>query len=433
MTMTRLPLLLALLLPAPLAAQGSPLTLNGAVALGRARGVQGEIARLNARAVDRRAGQHTSELLPNINASAGVSRQTNNLTEFGLAIPGFPAVTDPFTLYAFRARATQVLFDRSVWDRRRGGEAEANAARYDATAGADAAGFTAGVAWLRAVSAEETVRAREADSLVAAELLRMAREQLQAGTSAAIDVTRAELNASVVRGELVSARNARALARLDLNRALLFPADTVLVLSDTLDAGTEGLPSDADSAVAFAMAHRPEMAAERERTRAQALQRAAVTWENLPSVAGFGQMNQSGMTMDSLHYSWSLGVQVTVPIFDGLRRQRRAQEQGAKLDAQEFRERDLRNAIAIDARGALLDLASSREAVEVAAERLQLAEQELRQAEERFRAGAAGSVETSQAQLGLFSARDGLIQTKVNLGSARVRAYRALGALDQLR
>ncbi|MBW8772265.1 MAG: TolC family protein [Gemmatimonadetes bacterium] len=413
--MTRLPLLLALLLPASLVGQGTPLTLNGAVALGRARGVQGEIARLNARAADRRAGEHTGELLPNINATAGVSRQTNNLTEFGLAIPGFPAVTDPFTLYAFRARATQTLFDGSVLNRRRGGEAEAHAAEFDATAGADAAGLTAGLAWLRAVSAEETVRAREADSLVAAELLRMAREQLQAGTSAAIDVTRAELNASVVRGELVSARNARALARLDLNRSLLFPADTVLVLSDTLDAGTDDLPSDAASAVAFAMAHRPEMAAERERTRAQALQRSAVTWENLPSVAGFGQ-----------------GVQVTVPIFDGLRRQRRAQEQGAKLDAQEFRERDLQNAIAIDARGALLDLASSREAVEVAAERLQLAEQELRQAEERFRAGAAGSVETSQAQLGLFSARDGLIQTKVNLGSARVRAYRALGALDQL-
>jgi outer membrane protein TolC len=431
--MTRLLLLLSLLFPAAAAAQGTPLTLNAAVALGRARGVQGEIARLNARAADRRAGEHTAELLPNISASAGVSRQTNNLTEFGLAIPGFPAVTDPFTLYAFRARATQMIFDGSVLNRRRGGEAELSAAEHDATAGADASGLSAGLAWLRAVSAEETVRAREADSLVAAELLRMAREQLQAGASAAIDVTRAEVNASVVRGELVSARNMRAQSRLDLNRTLFFPADTVLVLTDSLDSGTDDLPSDAAGAVAFAMAHRPEMAAERERTRAQSLQRTAITWENLPSVAGFGQVNQSGMTMDSLHYSWSVGVQVTVPIFDGFRRQRRAQEQGAKLDAQEFRERDLENAVAIEARGALLDLASSREAVQVAGERLQLAEQELRQAEERFRAGAAGSVETSQAQLGLFSARDALIQTKVNLGSARVRAYRALGALDQMR
>lgn len=426
-------LILALVLgAAPLAAQ-APMTLHDAVVLGRARGVQGEIARLNARAADRRAGEHTGELLPTVSASGALSRQTNNLTEFGLAIPGFPAVTDPFDLYAVRARATQVIFDGSVLARLRGGEAESQAAQYDAQAGTDAAGLAAGLAWLHAVSAEETVRAREADSVVAAELLRMAREQLQAGASAAIDVTRAELNASVNRGQLVTARNARAQARLELNRALFFPADTVLVLADSLDASTDDLPSDATGAVAFATAHRPEMAAERERTRALGLQKNAITWENLPSVAGFGQVNESGMSTDSLHYSWSFGVQVTVPIFDGFRRQRRAQEQSAKLDAQQFRERDLQNAVGIEARGALLDVASAREAVAVAEEGLALATQELRQAEERFRAGAAGSVETSQAQLGLLTARDALIQSKVNLGSARVRAYRALGALDQMK
>jgi len=33
----------------------------------------------------------------------------------------------------------------------------------------------------------------------------------------------------------------------------------------------------------------------------------------------------------------------------------------------------------------------------------------------------------------LFTARDFLIQSKVTLGSARVRAYRALGAFDQMK
>jgi outer membrane protein len=126
-------------------------------------------------------------------------------------------------------------------------------------------------------------------------------------------------------------------------------------------------------------------------------------------------------------------VQVTVPIFDGMRRQRRAQEQNARVDAQSVRERDIHDQVEIEARSALLDLGSAREAVAVATERLQLAEQELRQSQERFRAGAAGSVETTQAQLGLFTARDFLIQSKVTLGSARVRAYRALGAFDQMK
>jgi outer membrane protein len=428
-----LALLATLLAPFPASAQQAPLTLQHAVALGRTRGVQGELARLNARAVDRRAAVTRGEYLPTVSASGAWSHQTNNLTEFGIALPGMQPVTDPFSLYAFRARATQTIFDGSVLNRIQGTGAEATAAGYDATATADANGLVAGLAWLRAVSAEETVLARQADSTIAADLLRMAREQLQAGMSAAIDVTRAEVNVAAIRGQLVSARNARAQSRLELNRALFFPADTVLVLADSLDASTADLPPDADAAVAFALAHRPETAAERERLRATQAQRTAITWDNLPSVGAFGQVNDVGQGIDSLHYSYSFGVQVTVPIFDGMRRQRRAQEQNARVDAQTVRERDVHNQVEIEARSALLDLASAREAVAVATERLQLAELELKQSEERFRAGAAGSVETTQAQLGLFTARDFLIQAKVTLGSARVRAYRALGAFDQMK
>jgi outer membrane protein len=424
--------LLALLAPLPLGAQ-QPLTLQAAVQIGRTTGVQAEIARYNARAADRRAAAHTGELLPSVEGTGGLSRQTNNLTEFGIALPGMQPVTDPFNLYALRARATQTIWNGGTWNRVKGSHAEAAAASYDATATADAGGLTAGLAWLAAVSAEETVNAREADSTVAAALLRMAREQLQAGTSAAIDVTRAEVNAAAIRGQLVTARNIRDRARLDLNRALFFAPDTVLVLADSLESSTAELPPDALTAVSFALEHRPETAAERERVRALAAQRSATTWDHLPSVTGFGQVNDVGQGIDSMHFSYAFGVQVTVPIFDGMRRQRRAQEQNARIEAQDLRERDVRHQIEIEARGALLDIASAREGVEVATERLRLAEQEMRQAEERFRAGAAGSVETSQAQLGLFSARDGLIQSKVNLGSARVRAYRALGAFDRLK
>ena len=65
-------------------------------------------------------------------------------------------------------------------------------------------------------------------------------------------------------------------------------------------------------------------------------------------------------------------------------------------------------------------------------ERLTLAEQELGQAQARFEAGVAGSVETTNAQASVAAARDALIQARVSYGSARVSAYRALGAMDQL-
>jgi len=70
--------------------------------------------------------------------------------------------------------------------------------------------------------------------------------------------------------------------------------------------------------------------------------------------------------------------------------------------------------------------------VAIAVNQLRLAEQELAQADERFRAGVAGSVETTNAQGSVIAARDAVIQARVNYGSARVSAYRALGIIDQL-
>jgi outer membrane protein TolC len=80
----------------------------------------------------------------------------------------------------------------------------------------------------------------------------------------------------------------------------------------------------------------------------------------------------------------------------------------------------------------VLDLSSAEQQVAIARERVGLAERELQEAEQRFRAGVAGSVETTNAQSAVIAARDALIQARVNYGTARVSAYRALGVIDQL-
>lgn len=87
--------------------------------------------------------------------------------------------------------------------------------------------------------------------------------------------------------------------------------------------------------------------------------------------------------------------------------------------------------MAVETRQAVLDLGSAETQVKLAGDRLRLAEQELAQARERFVAGVAGSVETTNAQAGLVAARDGLIQARVNAAVARVSVRRALGVLDQ--
>jgi outer membrane protein TolC len=433
----RLALLLLTLAPPTAAAQQpdtaeisrQPLTLLQAIASGRRQGVDAAIARLTLRAAEARTGQRRADLLPTISGAASYTRQRLNLDEFGL--PQATGVTDPFNVWSLQLRAAQTVFDASAITRLRAARDAALAAGYDARAVGELSGATAGLAYLRVLSADETVRAREADSVIAASLLDQARRLVAAGVSPAIDQTRSEVSSASVRTQLEVARNAADRARLDLLRTLDLPPGTRVRLADSLSLAELELPRDPDAAAAYAREHRAELAAERARTASARRSLAATRQENLPSLSLNGGYRESGR--QDLAGTYNLQVLLSVPILDGFRRQDRAKEDQARLEIQEIRERDLGNQVETEARQAMLDLASARQQVAIADERLRLAEQELVQAQERFEAGVAGSVETTNAQASVAAARDALIQARVSYGSARVSAYRALGAIDQIR
>jgi outer membrane protein len=432
-------LALALPLAAPVvgAAQqpvvpSGPLTLLQAIQLGRTQGVNAAIAQLNVRTADARVGQRRADLLPTISGNAAYTRQTLNLDEFGISLPGASGVTDPFNIYRLQLRGSQTIYDASVIGRLRAARDSAVASGLDAKAAGEISGATAGLAYLQALSARETVRAREADSAIAATLLGQARQLVGAGVSPAIDQTRSEVSFAAVRTQLEVARNGADRARLDLLRTLDLPSGTTLELADSLGPGALELPLDPDSAAAFAREHRAELAAERARTQAAHRSLGSIRAEYLPSLGLNGQYQQSGRQTGTLAGSYVVQLQLTVPILDGFRRQNRVKEENLRVEIQEIRERDLVNQVETEARQSVLDVASARQQAAIAGDRLRLAEQELAQAQQRFQAGVAGSVETTNAQSSVIAARDALIQARVNFGTARVGAYRALGVIDQL-
>ena len=192
------------------------------------------------------------------------------------------------------------------------------------------------------------------------------------------------------------------------------------------------LPLDPDSAAAFAREHRAELAAEHARTESAHRSLGAIRAEYLPSLGVTGAYQQTGQHTDALNGTYNVQLQLTVPILNGFSRQHRVKEQRLRVQVQEIREHDLVNQVETEARQAVLDLGSARQQVAIAGERLRLAEQELAQAQQRFQAGVAGSVETTNAQSSVIAARDALIQSRVNYGTARVATYRALGVIDQL-
>jgi outer membrane protein TolC len=284
------------------------------------------------------------------------------------------------------------------------------------------------------VRGQAAVLARQADSTIAAELVALAQAQKAAGVSAAIDVTRARTQLVTAEGLLLVARNQLDRARIELTRALGLEAATRLTLTDTLAGalGAADVPAQRDSAVAAALAQRPDLKAELARAGAARQTGAAIRAERLPRLAVGADYGVNGPTMPRSIATRDLTLQVSVPLIDGFRREARLAEQDAVVRESEVRERDLRQQIVADVDGALLDLHSANAQQVVAAEQLRLAADELSQSRQRFKAGVAGNIEVINAQSSLIRARDADIDARFAAASARVSLARAAGVARTL-
>jgi len=438
-------LLLAAVLaaPEPLAAQqaeaGAPalaLTLGEAARLAARQSAPADQARFRAVAAEARIRLARADLLPGISGVLFDGQHTLNSAAFGISLPGFDPngqVIGPVRTPDFRISGAFTLFDLAAIWRVRSAGAGARAAGADAAAVADEAGVRAAGAYVALLRAEALLEARTADSTLASDLLDIARRGAAAGVSVALDVTRAEAQLAEARSDLIGARRDRDMGRLTLRRRLGLPLDATVLLTDRLDgpALTEAAPA-ADSAVARAVRERPDVRAAVEGDRAAGDRLSAIRAEYLPSVGVFGDQGFAGGPYAHLLRTYSYGIRVSVPIFDGLRRSARAGEQTALLREAEARERDLRQQVEADVRGALLDVASGREQVAAGRERLRLADREYAEARERFRTGVSGNADVVQASSSLNRARTRLVDALVSFQTARVALARAQGTVTLL-
>jgi outer membrane protein TolC len=325
------------------------------------------------------------------------------------------------------------VFDAGARQRVRAAQASVTAANADVSNVAEQAATNAAAMYVRAVRADAALAARVADSTLAADLVAIARDQLTAGVGVALDVTRAQAQLANARAQLIAARNDRDRSRLDLRRALNLPLDTPLELTDSLTTLTLPEVTSEQAAVDTALSNRPDIREADLQLAAAQQQLSAVRATRLPTVGVFGNDGPTGISLPHLLNTYTYGVQVTWPVFEGGRREGQTQEQEAVVRDIEVRRRDLRQQAAADVRGALLDIASAREQVDAARERERLAEQEVEQARERFRAGVAGNADVITASLSLNSARTGLIDAQTAYQNARVSLARAEGTVSQLR
>jgi outer membrane protein len=418
---SKLPLSMKRAVEISLAPEGSP-----RVALAQESIKEAEAKRLEARGA----------LLPDLETSLSDRRQTTNLRAYGfnfaIPIPGvvLPTIVGPFSVFDARATASQTVFDFSTIKRYQQSKVNVEAIKSDFDAAKNQVSDQVARAYLIGLRADAALETARANVELSQALRTQAVQQKDAGTGTGLDVTRADVQLANDKQRLVVAENDRRRAGLNLMRAMGLKLDAELSLTDKLDYKPAEVGSIAD-ALGAARRLRAELAAQKDREASARLSYTAVRSERLPSLGASADYGTIGSQLIGTQPTYSYGLSLRVPVFDGGKRDARRAESLSQYRQEQTRTRDLGQQVELDVRLAFDSIASAATEVQTAREGVGLSENELAQARRRYQAGVANALEVTDAQTRLDRARDNLISALYDYNVARIDLATATGKIQE--
>lgn len=368
-----------------------------------------------------------SALLPQVNAGVSENVAQISAATLGIKIPQIPAVIGPFSYSSAQATASQTLFSFESIQHFRAAHTAEQAAQLTYTDTLDVITLIVGNAYLEVIQANSRVTAAEAQVQNAQALYNQALDQVQAGTSPKIDVTRSGVQLHTEQYNLSIARNNFAIAKLNLSRAIGLPLGQAFDLTDQLPYADIN-PQTVEDALNSAYKSRSDFRAALSSLKSAQQQLSATRGERYPVLAASGDYGVQGPNFGRLHGAFTFQAGVSVPIFTGGRIKGDITEAEAALRQRKAEAENLRGQIDYDVRTAFLNLQAALEQVTVARQNVDLANENLSRSQERFAAGVTDSVEVVQAQQSLASANDQYISGLYSHNLAKLQLARALGA-----
>jgi outer membrane protein len=416
------------------AQQSAPLrlTLRDAVTLALKQNPQVQIAGLQTAQSIQSQRIARADLLPQaqLNTSVGVTR-SNLDTAFGRPFPGFPEHIGPFEIFNAGTQFGAPLLDLTLWNRWQASKQATSAARADQLTVREQITLLTVSQYLGALRASAEVRSAESRVALAQALFDLAADMQKHGAGTGIDTLRANVELQNEKQRLLSAQTAQQVALFGLARLLNLDPRRQIEISDELSFFQT--PEVAvEESLDRAYKARPELAQlEASLREAQATKR-ALSDERLPVLRGGGDWNYQGLSINTGIPVYHYQVGMIIPIFTGGRI--RAETAHADLEIQKIERRrdDLRNEIALEVKTALAQLESARHQVEVANLGVQLAQEEVSQARDRFAAGVVNNIEVVQAQDALSRASDNQIAALYQYNQSRADLARAIGQMESL-
>jgi outer membrane protein TolC len=180
------------------------------------------------------------------------------------------------------------------------------------------------------------------------------------------------------------------------------------------------------------LAQRPELQ--------QAEKQVAVANQNIqvassgykPQVSIFGNYgihdNQFAEDIDTTRHGWMAGATASWSLFDGMLTRGKVIEARAQYEQADLDFADTRRRVELEVRQAYSDYLQAQELLEAQKKTVEEAEESLRLAEARFRAGSGTQLDVLSAQTALTEARSNEIQALYDYNVANATLERVTGA-----
>lgn len=375
-------------------------------------------------------GQRLEELqalLPTVTGAASINVQQVNLAAFGLKFPGLNPIVGPFQVVDFRAYLTQNLVNISALQNYIAAKHNFSAAKLTAEDARDLVVLTIGNAYLVCVADAARVEAVTAELATSKVTLDQAVAAHDAGTSPKLDVLRARVDYQNEQQTLISSKNQLAKDKLSLARAIGLPLDQEYKLTDLVPYAAF---NDVDPQASFeqALKTRKDLAASGEQVNAAKAQKTSAWAYQLPVASFVGDFGDLGQTPGHSHSSYTATGQVTVPILQIAKTKGQIDVAGAQYDQAKARLADQAQQVNADVRDSLLDIQAAAKLVEATHSNVELANEALSEAQQRFKAGVSDNLPVSQAQSQTEQANDQYISALYQHNVAKLALARALGA-----
>ena len=374
-------------------------------------------------------GQRLEELqalLPTVSASASIEVEQVNLAAYGLKFPGLNPIIGPFQVEDFRAFLTQNLVNVSALKNYLAAKHNFQGAKLTAEDARDMVVLTVGNAYLLCIADKARIDAVTAELATSKVSLDQAVAAHNAGTSPKLDVLRAQVDYQNEQQSLISTKNNYEKDKLALARTIGLPLDQVFRLTDA--APFQALNHvDPQAAFEQALGTRKDLKAYAEQVKAAGDQKTAAWAYQLPVASFSGDYGDIGQTVGHSHGTFSATGKVSVPVLQIAQTRGQEQVADAQFETAKAKLSDQVQQVNQDVRDSLLDIEAAARLVEATHSNVELANEALSEAQQRFHAGVSDNLPVSQAQSQTEQANDQYISALYQHNVAKLSLARALG------